>query len=110
MFNVGETKVWFEYKLMWPDFIEDLGVKLPRKIREQASFLRTTICNIESEIEIEGVLAKMPEGFGLAVCSPMDNFEKDKGRKVALTEALKGRPKEERRAFWEAYFSAQGLM
>lgn len=66
---------------------------------------------------------------GVARCSPLDHFVKEKGRRVALHNALldtkiikdsKGRPKkvyasragfnkEERKLIWEAYFNRRDL-
>ena len=45
---------------------------------------------------------------GKADCSPLDNFNKSKGRKLALTRALKKLTtltKLERQAVWEAYLN-----
>ena len=38
-------------------------------------------------------------------CSKSDNFNRNKGRKLAISKALTGSPvaKEERKLFWEAY-------
>lgn len=39
-----------------------------------------------------------------AICHPDDSFNKETGRKIALTRAIKSLPKDERRKIWEAYF------
>lgn len=43
-------------------------------------------------------------------CSPKDTFDKNKGRKVALTRLLdySGFNREERTKIWNAYFAARG--
>ncbi len=42
--------------------------------------------------------------WGWATCSPEDNFEKEKGRKIALTRLARVFDrKEDRRAIWQAY-------
>ena len=38
-----------------------------------------------------------------ATCSVKDNFDRNKGRKIALMRVLKNFPKSERIAFWLAY-------
>lgn len=42
--------------------------------------------------------------FGQAECSINDQFSRPVGRKIALTRAVAGFPKSERRRVWEAYF------
>lgn len=45
------------------------------------------------------------DGFsGLANCSVRDQFEKAKGRKVALARAMKSLEKSLRRQLWKSYF------
>lgn len=45
---------------------------------------------------------------GFAACSMGDNFNRNLGRKLALTRAVKDLPKEQRRTIWNAYHSARG--
>ena|SRR3990167_505123 len=49
----------------------------------------------------------IPVGIGMAMCSVLDNFNRAKGRKFALANALKqvNLSLEERKALWEQYFS-----
>lgn len=44
-----------------------------------------------------------PMWFGEAVCSLSDQFEKEKGRKVALARAIKPLPREVRACIWAGY-------
>lgn len=41
---------------------------------------------------------------GWSICSPKDNFVKSKGRKLAVTDAIKCLPRKDRKAIWESYF------
>lgn len=41
---------------------------------------------------------------GFALCSSKDNFNREKGRKVSLSRALKNFPKEKRTEVWTLYF------
>ena len=45
--------------------------------------------------------------YGSTRCAPSDRFEKEKGRKLSLAEALRegGWDRSERRVFWQAYFA-----
>lgn len=63
--------------------------------------IRTTKCEI---YEVVGEDARLV-GHATAECSPLDNFEKATGRKVALTKALAWMKmgKEDRSHVWEAY-------
>lgn len=42
--------------------------------------------------------------FGTAFCSVKDVFNKEKGRKIALTKALSHLNRDFRREIWQAYF------
>ena len=44
---------------------------------------------------------------GVSTCGPLDQFEKETGRKISLTRALRGSDidKDLRTAIWKAYFS-----
>ena len=47
-------------------------------------------------------------GSGLASCSPRDQFNKNTGRKIALSRALDEIfTRDERQLFWDAYFAAR---
>ena len=45
--------------------------------------------------------------FGFAERHPNDQFVKNKGRKIALRNALFSTPREDRDVFWQAYFEAR---
>jgi len=47
-----------------------------------------------------------PQGelIGESYCSTLDVFNKEKGRKIALSRAIEALPREKRRVIWEAYF------
>jgi len=49
-------------------------------------------------------------GYGLARCSPKDQFCKETGRKISLTQALRTLPltKAQRRQVWQSYFARKG--
>lgn len=59
-----------------------------------------TIQNSETKREWNKVVE------GMTVCSEEDQFDRVVGRKVALTRALKGLPKEHRKIIWDAYLSS----
>ena len=43
-----------------------------------------------------------------AYCNPSDQFNKAKGRKLALARAIESLPRAERKQIWAAYFAAIG--
>ena len=43
-----------------------------------------------------------------AYCNPSDQFNKAKGRKLALARAIESLPRAERGQIWAAYFAATG--
>ena len=45
---------------------------------------------------------------GEAHCNPSDQFNKAKGRKLALARAIESLPRAERKQIWAAYFAAVG--
>ena len=47
------------------------------------------------------------KAHGVAKCSSKDQFSKNVGRKIALTNAIKPFRKEARQQFWNAYFQAR---
>ena len=47
-------------------------------------------------------------GSGITLCSPQDQFNKNTGRKIALSRALDEIfARDERQLFWDAYFAAR---
>jgi hypothetical protein len=50
-------------------------------------------------------------GLGFSWCHPNDNYNKETGRKLSLTNALKesGFNRETRTMFWKAYFNRKGV-
>jgi hypothetical protein len=48
-----------------------------------------------------------PLAGGVAHCSPKDQFDRNKGRKIAMMRALQAVPKADRQPFWDAYFSTR---
>jgi hypothetical protein len=59
-----------------------------------------TVCKIELSSDVDNILL-----LGTAKLAECDHFNKDTGRKVSMSRALKKYPftKEERSQFWEAY-------
>ena len=43
-------------------------------------------------------------GYGVAICNPIDQFSKAKGRIHSLTKALETLPRDFRQEVWKAYF------
>lgn len=67
---------------------------------------RTTGCVIERFNPTTKTWDEISTGF--ANCDPRDIFEKEKGRKVALTRALKDhRDKKFRHVIWQTYLNRQ---
>jgi len=98
MFAVNNTKVYFSYGTLPVNLVQDaLGIQLPRRFQDYDKELNITYCLME---EADGHVRLA----GVAVCSPQDNFFKDRGRKEALADALKSFPKEVRYPFWKEYF------
>ena len=65
--------------------------------------LRITVCVVveEKNVEEEPLV-------GVATCSLRDNFNRAIGRKLSLARAIaEGFPRERRKAFWVAYWSAR---
>jgi hypothetical protein len=46
-----------------------------------------------------------PLSGGVAHCSPKDQFDRNKGRKIAMGRALQALPKGDRQVFWDMYFA-----
>lgn len=57
---------------------------------------RFTICTVEDGERMF---------VGQAICHPKDQFCKAIGRKIALADAIRGLPKEERKTIWDEYHS-----
>lgn len=65
-----------------------------------------TYAHVESRCEGCSVWGRL--GTGYAICHENDRFEKERGRKLALARALKGKNKAFRTQVWEAYFARLG--
>lgn len=68
--------------------------------------LRTTMCTIEKVsagklFKEDGELVSTAK----SMCNPVDNFNKDIGRKISLTRAIKEFPKEVRKLIWDSYLN-----
>ncbi len=46
--------------------------------------------------------------MGTALCSTLDNFNRNMGRKIALQRAIKDLPKDQRKLIWSAYHEKRG--
>lgn len=55
-----------------------------------------TVCTVKVEGE--------EDLSGEALCSAQDVFNKEVGRKISLSRAIQGFPRETRKQIWEAYF------
>lgn len=66
--------------------------------------VRVTRCDL-FEIFTGPLARERPIASEIAKCSPRDNFEKERGRKIALTRAIEAAklPKKDRSILWEAY-------
>ncbi len=71
------------------DHNHELGFRQPR----------TTICEIVHFIDGERTVVSR----GRSVCHPLDNFNKEFGRKNSLTRAVARLPRADRMRFWRAY-------
>ncbi len=58
-----------------------------------------TVCFVTSIVDGSAVAT------GVAKLNPRDQFVYEAGRKLALARAIKGFPRDERQAFWDAYFA-----
>ena len=74
------------------------------EVRVEFSYPATglTKCLIIDDIIENDIIA-----HGYSQCHPNDQFEKNKGRKYALRNALNIIPRIHRKPFWEAYFKAR---
>lgn len=61
-----------------------------------------TLCLVENKTESDIIY------FGKSYCSHEDNFNKNTGRKIALTRAISSAPRPVRKLIWDAYFAARG--
>ena len=76
--------------------------KLKKNVRRD---WKGTICQIIDEER------EMQISSGQTILNPIDNYNKNLGRKLALDRALRNAHifgREERTLFWEAYFKARG--
>lgn len=101
MFRLEDsTEVTFHHSKLLVDTIQgSLGVKLPRRYQKLETYLPVTLCIVESKDKVR---------VGVAVCSPSDVYDRNRGRKEALADAIRVLPKEDRVRFWLAYFEARG--
>lgn len=82
-----EFQVWFRYERMYHENEFPAGVQ--------------TSCFLHNKaLSKEGVIY---EHAGHALCSPEDQFVKEKGRKLALARALQEFPPQVRAEFWWGY-------
>jgi hypothetical protein len=89
MFTVGGLKFWFEHH---PD---NEGVLMNEFM--DTPYKGSTACYAEDIASGELILE------GWAYCSLQDRFDKAKGRKVALSNAIDGMSKDERTEIWYVY-------
>lgn len=87
--NVGGFDYWFDF-----EYDNEYNEKMQCDLRVTNCYCFDREGNVVAE--------------GKATCSPKDNFEKNKGRKVALTKAIRKMPRDGRRQTWDAYFAARG--
>lgn len=76
--------------------IPNLNAEVKWSYPERVSPARLTLCTV---IFDEGE----HEFIGTAVCSKEDQFNREIGRKVSLSRALKQIPRSQRKPFWEAF-------
>lgn len=73
---------------------------------------RETHCVIHTVLrngKCKGDLCHVADALrGMARCAPRDQFSRDRGRKVALSHALKSLPRQSRAEIWTAYFNFIG--
>ena len=67
----------------------------------------STICRIEIPETVTGNVTSI-KAVGIAFCHPVDQYDRNTGRKLALSRALHSFPREERAAFWIAYYQKRG--
>lgn len=93
MFTSQGYEVFFQHSQK----VEDLRTEQP-----QPPFKGVTLCTLVNEDD------DIPVRAVVAFCSVKDNFDRSKGRKVALTKMLNaaGFDKEQRTTFWHDYFAA----
>ncbi len=59
----------------------------------------------QTECIITNVVDGSAVATGVAKLNPRDRFVYEAGRKLALARAIKDFPRDERQAFWDAYFA-----
>lgn len=93
MIRIDNLNIYFKH------YPEDEGISMNMlNGRELVTPYRgVTACFIQNKDNFE-ILAEKT-----SFCSVNDKFEKEAGRKVSLTKALKGFPKEFRTRVWEQY-------
>jgi hypothetical protein len=99
MFKVTVDDV--EYEVVFNHFIPDKEVNKSTIPEQEFRNAFGTSCTIYENDKIVG--------YGTADLSPKDNFNRNTGRKVSLTRALKAFDNpEDREAFWNQYWMARG--
>lgn len=89
MFTVGKYDVVFEHK------------------RNSNKLPMATTCKVVIPDSVTGNISTI-HAIGVAFCNPADQFSYNQGRKLALARALQSFPRDERGAFWTAYYQARG--
>lgn len=78
-----------------------------RRVRHPERFRRRTVCTVAVVTEPGSETSRRTlhtVASAMVECSLLDNFDRAKGRKMALTAAISGHfDKEERTTIWEAY-------
>lgn len=105
-----------EKKYRWFEGVFDDGGKFRFRFRHEGKNggSRVTMCFLEHD-EDSGELMLYPSS-GISCCCPIDNFDRDFGRKKALVDAIENGAyltntdcKDDRRAIWRCYFVTRGI-
>jgi hypothetical protein len=90
--NIDDDEFKVEFRYLKYEFLEKIKI--------------ATVCDIREVGYYNG--RSIALAAGIAVCSPQDQFNKNTGRKLALSRALSDMfSREERQLFWDAYFQAR---
>ena len=68
----------------------------------ERDFVGTTVCQVFRQCAGNNLLR---ESSGIAFQNEVDEYTKERGRKISLARALEIFPKKDRKKFWEAYLS-----
>lgn len=75
------------------------------QFQSRITFSYHTQCSLhEGKCVVKGCASQPRLLSGIAYCHPNDQFSKAAGRKVSLSRAIAGLPRETRRMIWAAYF------